>query len=88
MAAKLGVKPVDSAGLPTSEWLRLQRLGSAFDLVSDLVLQGGLGRLAPLWLGPSDTTVMPQSDDIADPDGSDGASLLAMLAGFLSEDPA
>jgi len=85
MAAKLGVSPTDATGLPTSDWLRLQRPETAFDLVSDLIDQGGLGRLAPLWLGPSDTSVIPQSDDVADPDGSDGASISGLLAGLLSE---
>lgn len=87
MAAKLGIRPVDAAGLPTSEWLRLQRPASAFDLVFDLLVQGGLGRLAPLWLGPGDAVVIPQSDDAADPDGSSGTSLLGLLTSFLSEDP-
>lgn len=88
MAAKLGVKPTDGTGLPTVEWVRLQRPASAFGLVADLVQQGGLGRLAPLWLGPTDNTVIPQSDDAADPDGSDGANLLTLLASFLDESPA
>lgn len=88
MAAKLAVTPTDGTGLPTSEWVRLQRPASAFDLVADLVQQGGLGRLAPLWLGPVDDTVIAQSDDVADPDGSDGADLLTLLAGFLGESPA
>lgn len=87
MAAKLGIKPTDGNGLPASEWLRLQRPASAFDLIADLVAQGGLGRLAPLWLGPTDATVIPQSDDAADPDGADGASFVTLLAGFLSEQP-
>jgi hypothetical protein len=87
MAAKLGISAADSSGLPTPEWLRLQTPAAAFDLVADLVAQGGLGRLGPLWLGPSDATVIPQSDDAADPDGSNGANLLSTLAGLLSETP-
>ena len=87
MAAKLGIAPTDANGLPTPEWLRLQTPAAAFDLVSDLVAQGGLGRLGPLWLGPTDATVIPQTDAAADPDGSNGANLLTTLASFLSETP-
>lgn len=87
MAAKLNVQPTDAAGAPSPEWLRLQSPAGAFDLVRDLVDQGGLGRLGPLWLGPDDASVIPQSDDAADPDGSNGASLLTLLASFLSESP-
>ncbi len=87
MAAKLQVKPTDSGGLPTAEWLRLQSPSSAFDLISDLVIAGGLDRLAPLWLGPTDATVIPQSDDVADPDGAAGTTGLLTLASLLSESP-
>ncbi len=81
------VGPTDATGLPASGWLRLQSPAAAFDLIADLVMQGGLNRLAPLWLGPSDATVIPQSDDVADPDGAAGASGLLTLAGLLSESP-
>jgi hypothetical protein len=85
MAAKLGVTATDAAGNPTADWLRLQRPESAFDLVADLIRQGGLGRLAPLWLGPTDTNVLPQTDDVADPDGSDGSRFITLLASLLGE---
>ena len=85
MAAKLQVRPVDAGGLPTSEWMRLQAPAAAFDLVSDLLQGGGLGKLGPIWTGPTDTTVIPQSDDVADPDGSGGMLPLTALAGLLSE---
>lgn len=87
MAAKLQVRPTDDLGLPTPEWLRLQSPASAFDMVLDLIGQGGLNRLAPLWLGPDDTTVIPQTDDVADPDGAAGATALLGLAGLLGETP-
>lgn len=87
MAAKLQVAPTDAAGLPASEWLRLQSPAAAFDLVQDLVIQGGLGKLSPLWLGPTDDTVIPQSDDVANPDGSKGGTGLGTIAGLLSEAP-
>ncbi len=85
MAAKLQVTPTDSNGAPTPEWLRLQSPAAAFDLIQDLVIAGGLNKLAPIWLGPTDATVIPQSDDVADPDGSDGMSMLTLLASLLSE---
>ncbi|MDK3074317.1 hypothetical protein QO034_14515 [Sedimentitalea sp. JM2-8] len=85
MAAKLGVTRTDAAGLPTPEFLRLARPASAFDLISDLLQQNGLGMISPLWLGPDDSSVLPQSDDVADPDGTDGGSLALLLGAFLSE---
>ncbi|MBN1240991.1 MAG: hypothetical protein JXB36_21005 [Gammaproteobacteria bacterium] len=85
MAAKLGIAPTDADGLPVPDFLRLQRPAAAFDLIADLLRQGGLGKVAPLWHGPTDTSVLPQSDDVADPDGSNGAPGALTLASFLSE---
>ena len=85
MAAKLGITELDEDGLPVPEFMRLARPASAFKLIADLLAQGGLGRISPLWHGPTDTTVLPQSDDIADPDGSNGAPAGLTLAAFLSE---
>lgn len=88
MAAKLGIAPPAPSAPPSAEWARLQRPASAFRLVADLLRQGGLGRLAPLWTGPTDHLVIEQSDDIADPDGAaSGADLFLLLAGLLSETP-
>ncbi|WP_120500031.1 hypothetical protein [Roseovarius sp. EL26] len=84
MADRLGVSPRDAMGLPTSDFIRLQRPSAAFSLVSDLVEQGGLGRLEPNWQGPDDATVIPQTPNVADPDGSDGANLAVFLAALLS----
>ncbi|MEM7056369.1 MAG: hypothetical protein AAF557_02155 [Pseudomonadota bacterium] len=85
MAARLDVRPTDAAGLPVDNFVRLSRPSAAFSLFRDLVEQGGLGMLEPLWAGPTDTSVLPQSIEVADPDGSSGASMLTLLAGFLSE---
>jgi hypothetical protein len=85
MAAKLGVTQSNDAGLPTPEFLRLARPTTAFALIADLLLQQGLGMISPLWLGPDDSSVLPQSDDVADPDGADGGSLALLLASLLSE---
>jgi hypothetical protein len=85
MAAKLGVQPPAPGAPPSGEWLRLARPASAFDLVADLLAQGGLGRIQPLYAGPSDTTVLPAGANIADPDGSDGAGFVTTFAGMLNE---
>lgn len=69
MAHKLGVDIPGSPSVATPLWIRLGSPDSAFDAVSDLLQQGGLGRCAPIWAGPTDNTILPQSDDVADPDG-------------------
>jgi hypothetical protein len=85
MAAKLRV-PAPAAGVtPSGEWLRLARPASAFDLIQNWLADGGLGLIQPLWPGPSDTTVLPATDDMADPDGSNGATFVASFASLLAE---
>ncbi|WP_299046099.1 hypothetical protein [uncultured Tateyamaria sp.] len=84
MAARMGIAQRDAMGLPVSDFIRLQRPSAAFSLVRDLVEQGGLGRIEPHWDGPDDATVLPQSADVADPDGSDGANLALFLAALLA----
>jgi hypothetical protein len=83
MAAKLAIAP--PTGSPTADWLRLGTPQSAFELVTDWLAEGGLGVLQPLWPGPSDTTVLPATDDMADPDGSHGATFLGLLASLIAE---
>jgi hypothetical protein len=85
MAAKLRVEAPAPGTAPTGDWLRLARPASAFDLVADLLAQGGLGRILPLYPGPSDTTVLPVGPDVADPDGSDGSTFVTIFAGMLNE---
>lgn len=85
LAARLGIARLDGDGLPTPEFLRLARPSSAFALIRDLLAQGGGGVVQPLWHGPQDSLVIPQTDDIADPDGSAGAPAGLGLAAFLSE---
>lgn len=84
MAGRLGVVPRDASGLPSSDFIRLQRPTAAFSLVQDLVEQGGLGRLEPNWDGPTDASVIAQTAAVADPDGSDGANLSLFLAALLA----
>jgi hypothetical protein len=85
MAAKLGIQPPAPGAAPSGEWLRLARPASAFDLVADLLAQGGLGRIQPLYAGPSDAAVLPAGANVADPDGSDGSSFVTTFAGMLNE---
>ncbi len=87
LATRLGVPipsgPVASSGL----WTRLAEPESAFDLLAGLLADGGLGRCAPVWAGPTDTSVIPQSDALSDPDGvdPDGSGLLALFGALLLE---
>jgi hypothetical protein len=47
------------------------------------VLQnGGLGRCQPVWAGPTDTAVIPETDDKTDPNGVLGVGLLSTLLGL------
>jgi hypothetical protein len=85
MAAKLNV-PAPAAGQPLSgEWVRLGNPASAFDVVSDLLQQGGFGRIQSIWPGPSDNSVLPAQPEVADPEGSNGTTLFTTLAGMLNE---
>ena len=87
MAEKMNV-PAPAAGMPLSgEWVRLGRPVSAFDLVSDLLTQGGYGRIQSIWPGPpaSDNSVATAQPEVADPDGSNGVAAFNTLAGMLNE---
>jgi len=87
MAAKLAV-PLPAARVPGSpDWLRLMRPRAAFTLVSDMLAQGGLGRILPLWAGPDDNSVLAATVDMADPDGSNGSNFVQMFASLLAESP-
>ena len=84
MAARMGVQP-PGTGSPGGDWLRLGRPGPAFELVSDYLREGGLGQIQPLWPGPSDSTVLPATDDMADPDGSNGLTFVTALGSLIAE---
>jgi hypothetical protein len=81
MAALAGV----AANEP--EFARLFDTRSCADVIADLVSQGGLGRLAPFWPGPTDTDVLPQTAAVADPDGGTSDDYLALFATLLAESP-
>ena len=84
MAALLRVPVPRPTDQPSADWVMLGRATGAFGAVRRLSIQGGLGRIEPLWPGPADTTGA-QSDQIADPDGRDGASFGGVLAGLIDE---
>ncbi len=84
MAAKMAI-PAPGAASPSADWLRLGHPQSAFELVTDWLNQGGLGQIQPLWPGPSDTTVLPATDDMADPDGSNGTTFIGLFASLIAE---
>lgn len=84
MAARLGVAPATAVADASAYWVRLARPDSAFELVADLLEQGGLGRCAPVWAGPTDNT-QGQSDDVTDPDGTAGTDFVTLLASLLMD---
>lgn len=85
MAAKLRV-PVPAPGTTASgEWLRLARPIPSFELVRDWLAAGGLGLIQPIWPGASDTSVLPATNNMADPDGGNGATFVTAFGGLLSE---
>jgi len=72
---------------PDADWVRLASMFGCFDLVADLLDQGGLGRVVPLWPGPTDNAVLAQANNVADPDGGRTDQYLTMLAGLIGESP-
>jgi hypothetical protein len=86
LAALTGVRP-PTAPATDADWSRLAGTRSCVDLVADLVAQGGLGRLAPFWEGPTDTDVLPQSVHVADPDGGTSDEYLLRFASLIGESP-
>lgn len=85
MAAKLKV-PVPAAGQPLNgEFVRLGQPASAFDVIHDLLAQGGFGRIQSVWPGPPDNSILPAQPDVADPDGSNGVTMFSTLAGMFNE---
>jgi hypothetical protein len=84
MAAKMNIAP-PVGPTPSGEWVRLGRPESSFALVADLLAEGGLGNILPLWPGPSDSSVLPATANMADPDGSDGSTFEATFASLIAE---
>jgi hypothetical protein len=84
MAQRLGVDVPTSPTNTSPLWVRLAQPESAFSAVAALLNEGGEGRLTAIWAGPDDNSVLPQTDDVADPDGANGATFQTFIAGALS----
>lgn len=84
MAQRLGVDVPTSPTNADALWVRLAQPESAFAALIELLSAGGAGRLSPVWAGPDDNAVLPQTDDVADPDGSSGATFQTFIAGALA----
>jgi hypothetical protein len=79
VARKLGVDVPVGPAATTALWTRLARPQSMFSALVELLVDGGQGHCSPVWAGPTDTTVIPQSDDLSDPNGLD-ATAQALLS--------
>jgi hypothetical protein len=86
MATRLGIAIPTGPANTTALWTRLAEPDAAFDVLADLLAGGGFGRCAPVWAGPTDTTVIPATDDNSDPNGvGDGPGLFALLSGLIPD---
>jgi hypothetical protein len=87
MAAKLGIAVPSGPANSSALWTRLSEPDSAFDVLADLLAAGGQGRCSPVFAGPTDNRVIPQTDQVADPDGvdPDGGGLLSLFKTLLIE---
>ncbi|MEM7057142.1 MAG: hypothetical protein AAF557_06110 [Pseudomonadota bacterium] len=83
MARKLGLEPALAADRRRTEWARLSTMRGAFQVIDDLLKRDGAGMISPLWPGPTDNAVLTTNHDVADPDGADGASLVASLGSLI-----
>jgi len=87
VARKLGVDMPSGPAATTALWTRLARPEPMFAALAELLAEGGQGHCSPVWAGPADTTVIPQTDDISDPNGLDatGAALLGLYQAVILE---
>jgi hypothetical protein len=83
LATRLGVPVPTGPGSSSALWTRLAEPEAAFDAVRDLLQAGGLGRCSPVWAGPTDTAVIPETEDKTDPNGLVGVGLLSTLLGLV-----
>ncbi len=89
MAEHLGVKPPATGEVPQANWVQLNDGPSAFTAIKQLLDQGGAGLIEPLWDGripgitPIPSSSFP-SDDVADPEGRDFNTAVALIVAALS----
>jgi hypothetical protein len=84
MAQRLGVDVPTSPSNTSALWVQLAQPESAFGAVAALLNEGGEGRLTAMFAGPDDDSVLPQTDDVADPDGANGATFQTFIAAALA----
>jgi hypothetical protein len=87
VARKLGVDVPAGPAATTALWTRLARPGPMFTALGEELDEGGQGYCSPVWAGPTDTTVIPQTDAISDPNGLDAtaAALLGLYEAVILE---
>jgi hypothetical protein len=85
MAAKLGIPQTSNPDSATPDWIRLATTDGAFEVVADLLAEGGAGRCKPIWEGPKDNSVLPQTDKLVDPDGTKGIDFLNLFASLIAD---
>ena len=86
LAEKLGLVNATTVAAATALWLRLGSPEGMFDVVRELLAEGGAGRLQPVWSGPKADGILPKDDKYVDPDGVDGDAFLGLFASMLAED--
>lgn len=87
VARKLGLDVPAGPAATTALWTRLARPASMVAALVELLAEGGQGHCSPVWAGPTDTTVIPQTDDISDPNGLDASAdvLLSLYEAVILE---
>ncbi|MEM9638078.1 MAG: hypothetical protein AAGA94_10575, partial [Pseudomonadota bacterium] len=84
MARKLGLEPTLAADRSSDFWTRLAEPTSAFMVIKDLLEQDGGGFISPLVPPPLDNDVLAANADVADPDGTQGATFATAFGSFLN----
>lgn len=89
MAGHLGVSAPAVDAMPEAPWVRLKDGYQAFWTVKELLDQGGAGLIEPIWDGqvpgvpPIDTADFPNRD-VADPDGRNFQTIVALIVAAIS----
>jgi hypothetical protein len=84
MALHVGAVAQPQGTMPDQAWIRLAQPASAARLYAELLAQGGRGLIEPLWDGAANEA-LPQSNDVADPEGRDVSALLALGVSALAD---
>ena len=89
MAARLGVPASETntfGTMPNPVFVQLNDGVQSFHAIREMLVAGGLGRIARLWNGkiPNADEITPASEDQANPDGLEFDVLAALLISFLA----